>query len=391
MVKQKRPRVDIRQGIPSHVRHFDAVVVGCGANGSSASYSLTKRGFKVLALEQFQLAHDRGSSHGRTRIIRLAYHEDPRYVPLLRRAFSAWRELERNYGKELLRMTGCLTVGEEGGEIVSGVLASAKAHGLPHRKLAAREAEDEFPAFKIADGRTAVFEENAGLLFPEECIRAFVGLAEALGCEFRFSEQVTGWNQDGDGVVVQTARETYSADRIVLCAGPWMGRLTGGLLPLKVERQVPFWFSSGGNPRFSAEEMPVFIMEEDNGEFYGVPDVGHGVKVGRHHGGESVDPDAVKREVTKEDAAPVEEFVSKRLPALARPHDSAITCLYTNTPDLNFVVGIHPEAPSATIVSACSGHGFKFASVMGEVVADLATSGKTAYDISFLSPERFSR
>jgi sarcosine oxidase len=359
--------------------------------GSSASYNLAKRGLRVLTLEQFRPNHDLGSSHGRTRIIRLAYFEDPRYVPLLRRGFSAWRELERSCGKELLRMTGCLTVGKEESGIVPGVLASAKAYALPHRKLGAQEAEDEFPAFKIDDDRTAVFEDNAGILFAEECIRAFVGVAEASGCEFRFLEQVMGWKRDPNGIVVQTAKETYSADRVVLCAGPWMGRLAGGLIPLKVERQVPFWFSSGGHPRFSAEEMPVFIMEEEHGEFYGVPDVGDGVKVGRHHGGEMVDPDTVKREVAKADAAPVEEFVSRRLPALVRPHSSATTCLYTNTPDLNFAVGLHPEASNVIIVSACSGHGFKFASVMGEIVTDLATTGKTGYDISFLSPGRFGQ
>jgi sarcosine oxidase len=371
------------------MKHCDTVVVGCGANGSSAAYNLTKRGLRVLTLEQFKLAHDQGSSHGRTRIIRLAYYEDPRYVPLLRKAFSAWHELERSHGKELLRMTGCLTVGREEGRFVSGVLASARTHGLPHRKLGARDAEDEFPAFKIEDGHTAVFEDNAGVLFPEECIRAFVGLAEGSGCEFRFSEEVIGWKRDRSGVVVQTAKDACSADRFVLCAGPWMGRLTGGLLPLKVERQVPFWFSSGGHPRFTAEEMPVFIMEQEGGEFYGVPDVGDGVKVGRHHGGEVVEPGSVKREVTKDDASPVEEFVSKRLPALVRPYSSAVPCLYTNTPDLNFAVGVHPEASNVVIVSACSGHGFKFASVMGEVAADLATAGKTEYDISFLSPDRF--
>lgn len=373
------------------MRRYDAIVVGCGAMGSSASYNLAKKGLKVLTLERFQQTHEFGSSHGRTRIIRLAYFEDPRYVPMLRRAFPAWRELQQMHGKELLRMTGCLTIGEERGEHVAGVLASAKAHGLPHRVMTAREAEEKFPAIKIEDGHLAVFEENGGVLFPEECVRAFVGLAEQEGCEFRFSEQVTSWGREGEVFVVETTNGTYSADRLVLCAGPWMGSMIPSLVPLTVERQVPFWFSSVCQSRFSAAEMPVFIMEQRNGVFYGIPDVGHGVKVAMHHGGETVEPDNVKREVTGEDAAPVERFVSQSLPGLSQPHESSATCLYTNTPDLNFVVGLHPDDPKVVVVSACSGHGFKFASVIGEIAADLASTGRTSFDISFLSPDRFRR
>lgn len=368
---------------------YDAIVIGCGAMGSSTSYNLAKRGLKVLTLDQFRPGHDRGSSHGKTRIIRLAYYEDSRYVPLLKRAFTSWGEVQRRHGKELLRMTGCLTVGEEEGEHVAGVVASAKLHNLPHRMLTAQETEAEFPVFKIEESHSAVFEENGGILFPEECIGAFVGLATEAGCEFSSSEVVTGWMRDGEAIRVETPKGVYSADKLVLCTGPWMSRLTGGLLPLKVERQVPFWFSSRGDRRFSSGQMPVFLMEDETGLFYGIPEVGHGVKVARHHQGELVEPDSVKREVVPEDAAPVEAFVSKRLPGLGLPHESAMTCLYTNTPDLNFAVGLHPDDDRVVIVSACSGHGFKFASVMGEVAADLATKGTTSFDISFLSPARF--
>jgi sarcosine oxidase len=359
--------------------------------GSSASYNLAKRGLRVLTLEQFGLGHEFGSSHGRTRIIRLAYYEDPRYVPLLRRAFAAWRELEQESGRMLLRMTGCLSMGSEDGELVSGVLASAKMHGLPHRKLTAREVNEEFPAFRIEEGCAAVFDDNGGILFPESCIGAFVEVGRNAGCDFRFSEQVTSWKRNGPVLEVETSKGSYSAGRIVLCGGPWMGTLTGGMLPLKVERQVPFWFSSEGDNRFAAGEMPVFIKDEEKGSFYGIPEVGHGVKVARHHQGTLTEADAVSRQVTNEDAEPVERFVSLKLPGLRLPHQSATTCLYTNTPDQNFAVGVHPDDPGVVMMSACSGHGFKFASVMGEIAADLAAEGKSKYDISFLDVARFGR
>ena len=372
------------------VRHYDAIVVGCGAMGSSASYNLARRGLKVLTLDQFGLNHELGSSHGKTRIIRLAYYEDERYVPLLKRAFESWLELQERSGKTLLRMTGGLMIGRADGELVAGVLRSARSHALQHRQLSAREAQEEFGAFRLDDVYSAVYEENAGILFPEECIRAFVAQAENSGCEFRFSEPVTKWTRTGRGVEVETAKESYSADRVVFCAGAWIGRLLGGLLPLTVERQVPFWFASNGERRFTPDKMPVFIMEEDPGLFfYGIPDVGHGVKVARTHGGQMVEPDKVDREVTAEDAAPVEAFVSRRLDRLAVPAVGSTTCLYTNTPDLNFAVGLHPEDPRVAVVSACSGHGFKFAGVLGEVVADLLTGGRSPYDISFLRLDRF--
>lgn len=372
------------------MRRYDVIVIGCGAMGSSASYSLTNRGLRVLTLEQFQLAHGLGSSHGKTRVTRSAYYEDPRYVPLLKKAFSLWRDLERQWRREIMRLTGGLMIGPEDGEVVPGVLASARSHGLPHRKLSAKEAEEEFPAFKIEDGYSAIYEDNAGILFPEECVRAFVELARKDGCEFKFGEKVRSWNRNGDALEVRTDGDVYSADKMVLCAGAWTGKLLGGILPLTVERQVPFWFSSGGEARYTTGQMPVFIMEESPGQFYyGIPDVGHGVKVARHHQGATVDPDKVNSEVTEADSAPVERFVSKILPGLKLPHESATTCLYTNTPDLNFALGLHPEDSDLTVISACSGHGFKFASVMGEIAADLATAGKSGLNISFLGLDRF--
>jgi sarcosine oxidase len=383
-----KPRVGDSFG----AKKWDVIVVGCGIMGASVSYNLAARGLRVLNLERFGVNHKFGSSHGRTRIIRLAYYEDPRYVPLLRRAFQSWREAEARTGKKLLQITGGLMIGRENGELVQGVLKSAKIHGLPHEVLAAAEVAERFQAFTLDDSYTAVFEPNAGILFAEECVRAFVGLGSEAGCEFRFSEQVSGWRAGPEGVEVRTSNGTQMASKVVFCAGAWNGQLLHDLVPLRCERQVPLWFSSGGQVAFSPPKMPVFIMEEEKGVFYyGTPDVGHGVKVARTHGGEVSEPDAVRRDITESDVFPVREFISRRMAKLDGPPIASTTCIYSNTPDLNFAVGFHPANPRIVVMSACSGHGFKFASVLGEIGADLVADRRPAFDISFLSLGRFSK
>ena len=370
---------------------YDVIVVGCGGVGSAVSQNLSSRGMKVLTLEKFGLNHENGSSHGKTRIIRLAYYEDERYVPLLRRAFELWRELERKTGKTLMRLTGGLMMGNPEGELLTGVLRSVKTHGIPYRMLSASETEARFEAFDLDESFSAVFEENAGILFPEECIEASVQLAKESACEFRFNEEVTKWRSGPAGVEVQTSKGGYAADKVVFCTGAWTGRLLGRVIPLEIERQVPLWFSSGGLDFFTPARMPIFISEESEKRFfYGIPDVGHGVKVARTHGGVMVDPDTVSRKVTDEDTKPVKAFASERLPMLGREPIASTTCLYANTPDLNFAVGLLPKDPRVAVVSACSGHGFKFTGVLGEVVADLVTSGRSRFDISFIGLDRFS-
>jgi sarcosine oxidase len=360
--------------------------------GASVSYNLARRGLQVLTLERYGVNHKFGSSHGETRIIRLAYNEDPRYVPLLRRAYDAWREIEAKSGKRLLLITGGLMIGKPDGELLTGVLRSARIHKIPYELLSSSEAEERFQAFTLGDEMSAVYERGAGILFAEECVRALVGLASEAGCEFRFSEQVTRLSSRREGVEVETSAGTHVADRIVLCAGAWNGGLARGAVPLQCERQVPFWFSSGGRASFMPDRMPIFILEEKHGVFYyGIPDVGHGVKVARTHGGELSDPDSIRREVTEKDIAPVRVFVSNHLKGLEGPPTASTTCIYSNTPDLNFAVGPLGSDRRVTLVSACSGHGFKFGSVMGEVAADLAMGKPTGFDLSFLSPDRFAR
>jgi len=372
------------------VKHFDAVVVGCGAMGSSISFNLASRGLKVLTLERFGLNHEFGSSHGKTRIIRLAYFEDPRYVPLLRRAFACWDELAKRSGAKIMKRTGGLMVGREGGPLVTGVLRSAKEHSLPHRRLSSREAGEVFGALRLEEGYSGVYEGSAGVLFPEQCISSYVSLAQEAGGTFGFSERVTSWKPEAEHVEVLTEKGEYEADRLVLAAGAWTGQLLNGLVPLECERQVQFWFRPAEGGAFSAERMPVFIMEEDDERyFYGIPDVGDGVKVARSHGGETVDPDKVERRASGADLAPVRDFVVRRLPGLNHNPISSAVCMYTNTPDSNFVVDLHPEDRRVLVVSACSGHGFKFSSFIGEVAADLLLNGRSGYDLSFLRIGRF--
>jgi sarcosine oxidase len=236
---------------------------------------------------------------------------------------------------------------------------------------------------------SALYDPNAGIIFPERAISAYVNLAKQEGAEFRFEEPVVSWGRDGNNYEVRTTLDDFSADKVVFCAGPWMQELLGNLVPIEVERQVLFWFGRSNNPRFSPPRMPIFLMENDGRYFYGIPDVGEGVKIARHHGGTTVDPNVLKREVSKEDESSVRDFTVRILPDLnANPINSSV-CLYSNTPDRNFVVDFHPKHEGALMVSACSGHGFKFASVLGEVVADLVAGQEPRVDISFLAAKRF--
>ncbi len=358
--------------------------------GSSASYHLAAKGLRVLTLDRFGLNHEFGSSHGKTRIIRLAYYEDERYVPLLRRAFESWRLLEKLSGKELLKITGGLMIGRPEGGLVSGVLKSSRKYGIRHQMISAKDMGGRFAAFSFDEEFSVVYLDDAGILFPEECIKAYAGLAREAGGELRFSEPVTAWRSTAEGVEVEAGGEVCVADRVVFCAGAWTKQLLGGVIPLSCERQVPLWFSSGGERCFTPEEMPVFIAEETPGHFfYGIPELGHGVKVARTHQGQKVEPDTISREVTEADVGPVAEFITRRMRKLGRTPIASATCLYTNTPDLNFAIGPHPDDARITVVSACSGHGFKFASVIGEVAADLAVDGRPDLDISFLGIDRF--
>lgn len=369
---------------------YDVVVVGLGGSGSAAAYHLARRGRRVLGLERFGPLHDRGSSHGHTRIIRLAYFEHPDYVPLLRRAYELWEALARESGRELLRISGGLMIGPPDGLLVSGARRSALLHGLPHELLTPEEASTRFPAFHLEEGEVALYEPHAGILFPEACIEAHLQGAAARGAELHFQEPVERWEAREDRVVVRTPRGTYEAGALVVTAGAWIGRILADLrLPLVVERQVVFWLTPRTPERFGPECCPIFLWQVPDGFFYGIPALGgRGVKVARHHGGEPTDPDHV-RPPSPEEARWLLGYLERRLPEAAGLIEGMITCLYTNTPDEHFLIDRHPAYPNVVFASACSGHGFKFTATVGQILADLATQGRTQLPIEFLSVKRF--
>ena len=372
-------------------RRYDVIVVGVGTIGSAAAYHLARRGARVLGLERFGIVHDRGSMHGLTRIFRLAYHEDPRYVVLLRRAYALWRDLERASGERLLHVTGLLDIGAEDSWLISGALRSCRDHDLDHELLSATELERRFPAWHPPADAVALLQPDGGYLAAEQSVRAHADAAVAAGAELRTGERVLEWAGGTDGVVVRTDRATYEAGRVVLCPGAWApGVLRLPEQLLTVERQVVAWFDTRGTADFRPDRFPVFIVEEDGAVPYGFPDDGRGLKVGRmHYPGQLGDAEDLDREAHAEEIDVLRDFLARWLPAAAAGATlEASACLFTNTPDLRFVVDHHPDEPNAVIASVCSGHVFKFAPVAGEILADLALDGTTRHPIDFLRLDR---
>ena len=371
---------------------YDAIVVGLGATGSAAAFHIARRGARVLGLDRFDAPNAMGSSHGKSRIIREAYFEDPLYVPLVRRAYERWEELERLSGRALFVRTGGLMLGPEDGAVVAGALASARLHALPYELLSAAEVHRRVPGFRPTTDMVGVWEPRAGFLVPEAAIAAHLELAARHGAELRTHEPVTSWRAAGDGVEVTTARGTYAAGRLVLAAGAWMGTLAAELaLPLAVERNVIHWFRPArATDLYAPERFPIFICEYAPGlAWYGMPDAGDGVKAALHHHGEAADPDTLRRTVGDDEVAYVRALLRAFMPAADGPLAASAVCMYTNTPDGHFVLDRHPAHPQVIVASPCSGHGFKFASAVGEQLADLALDGAPSMDLSPFGVARF--
>jgi sarcosine oxidase len=370
---------------------YDVVVVGVGGMGSAALYHLARRGKRVLGLERFDVLHEQGSSHGLTRIIRLAYFEHSDYVPLLRRSYELWRELETEAGEQLLHVTGIV----EGGErIYDGVLRSCADHGLPHEILDGAEVARRFPAYRLPADFAAVFQPEGGFVVPERCIVAHVSGALARGATVRARERVLEWNATEAGVRVSTERGVVEAERLVLTAGAWsqgIGRLPEG--SVGAVRQALAWFEPSAPELFTPQRMPVFNLALDGEHFYGFPAFGiPGFKLGRYdHFGQGGDPDEISREPTREDEAPLRDFAARYFPEGAGPTLALKTCLFEPTPDEHFLIDLHPDAPAAVVGAGFSGHGFKFCSVVGEILADLAIDGATRHDIGLFRIDRLAR
>ena len=372
---------------------FDVVVAGLGAMGSAAAYHLAAGGRRVLGLDRFQPPHTLGSSHGLTRIIREAYFEHPLYVPLVQRSYQLWAALEEKSGRKLLLPTGGLMIGPPDGVLVSGAKRSAQEHRLAHEVLSSSELQRRFPAFAPAENMIAVWEPRAGILFPELAVESHLKLAAENGAVLQFNEPVHKWEVDRGGVRVFTETSNYRAKRLLLSSGPWMPDLLPDLkLPLRVERQVLFWFEPRSRPeQFQPEHCPIHLWEYAPHQFfYGFPDLGDGVKVAFHHQGENTDPERVRREVDAQETETMRQLLRRFLPAAEGRLKSATVCIYTNTPDEHFILDYHPAHREVLIASPCSGHGFKFSPVIGEIAAALLNEQTPPFDLTLFRAGRFA-
>jgi sarcosine oxidase len=374
--------------------HYDVIVVGVGGMGSTACWQLTRRGQRVLGLERFGVPHRFGSSHGVTRVIRLAYYESPAYVPLLRRAYALWHDTETALGETLLITTGSLDAGPEGSARVNASLRTCVDHDLAHQILTGTEVNARFPGHRLPEDFRAVFQPDGGIVLSERAIVGHVTMAQAAGAEIRAHEEVQEWSPlAGGGVRVVTDRGQYDAGRLVLTAGAWIGDLLPAAQPFAVpERQVVGWFQPLQPSNFLPETFPVTLLFVEEGFYYALPIYGvPGVKIGRyHHRDETGHADALSREPEAEDEALLRRGLSRYLSGADGPVMSLQTCMFTNTPDEHFIIDRLPEHPDVIVASPCSGHGYKFASVIGEIVADLATDKQSAFDLTMFRLSRFT-
>ncbi|SFH04266.1 sarcosine oxidase [Halopelagius inordinatus] len=374
---------------------YDCIVVGVGGMGSATAFHLAERGADVLGLERYDIPHEMGSSHGVTRIIRKAQYEDPAYVPLVRRAYDLWAELEERTGRELLHVTGGIDAGPPESEVFAGSVRSCEEHDIDHEVLSADEVNDRFPGYDLPAGHRAVYQPDGGFLVPEQSIIAHVEAAQEAGAEVRARESVVDFAPLPDGGVrVTSEKATYEADRLVVAAGAWARELVPELSELAVpERQVLAWLRPRTPEQFDASNFPVFVHAADDGHYYGFPrhDV-PGFKFGKfNHFGETVDPDTMNREPRREDEEMLRAYAERYFPDGAGPTMRLATCMFTNTPDDHFVLDTLPDHPQITVGAGFSGHGFKFASVVGEVLADLALDGETDHDVGLFGLDRFGR
>jgi sarcosine oxidase len=365
--------------------HFDVAVIGLGVMGSAALQALAGRVQRVIGIERFTPGHDRGSSHGITRLIRLGYFEHPSYVPLLRRAYELWRALEQASGRKLLHVTGIAEIGPPDGILVQGTLASVHLHSLPHELLSAAELMQRIPAFRLPRDYVGVLQPDGGFLDAEPSSHALLALAKGAGAEIRTGERVQAIEPRAGNVRIVTDRGSIDAGAVIVAAGPWLKSLLPDLpAPLRVTRQVMGWFTPVEPELVAPGRLPVFLLESEHGIHYGFPPFGDAqVKIAKHHhDDQTVDPETYNRTVSTQDEHLIRAALAAHLPAANGPLAKAQTCLYTMMPDGDFIIDRLPGCPQVIVASPCSGHGFKFAPVIGEILADLAIDGTTMHDIS---------
>jgi len=370
---------------------YDVIVVGVGGVGSAVVYELAQRGERVLGLERYSIPHTNGSSHGYSRIIRRAYHEDPGYVSMVSRAYERWRALEEKADERLLYETGSIAAGPPDSDLVTGAIEACRDHAIEHERLAAGEANTRFPGLQVPDGYEAVYQSDGGFVRPEAGIVAHVRLAQRAGARVQARERVTDWQSTTDGVRVSTDKGQYAADRLVIAAGAWTGKLVEPLADeLSPERQVIAWIQPEQPREFTPERLPVFLVSDHENIHYGIPIFGApGVKFGRHyHRNEVVDPSTMDDQPTARDEALLRTAADEYLTVGDATLLGLETCLYTNTEDRDFVVDTLPNHSNVVVLGGFSGHGYKFAGTLGEIGADLATGEPSAFD---LEPFRIGR
>jgi sarcosine oxidase len=384
---------------------YDVIVLGLGATGSAVLHQLARRGARVLGIDRFEPPHAEGSSHGESRITRLAIGEGAHYTPLARRSHEIWREMERETGAVLMTQTGGLIISSASGiahthveGFFDNTLAAAGQHNIAHEVLDAAEIRRRYPAFAVRDDEIGYFEPGAGYLRPEACVKANLDLARKHGAETRTNERALRFDHAPDGVSVTTERGIYSAGKLILAAGPWLPELLDPIhtMPFKIYRQTLMWFDAADAVSlFEPQRFPVFIWQLTGFAqgLYGFPLIDGprgGVKVGTEQYEATTTPDAAPRELTDQEVdAWHATLVAPHFPTLSKRCVKHLTCLYTVTPDAGFVVDTHPESERVIVASPCSGHGFKHSAALGEVLADLAQTGRTALDISPFRLDRF--
>lgn len=371
---------------------FDVAVVGLGAMGSAALFHLARRGRNVIGIEQFEPGHDRGSSHGESRAIRLGYSEHPSYVPLVRSAFDNWRELERLTGETILTTTGILEAGKPGSRMVAGSLEACRQHDLTFELLDATEIRRRIPAVKLPADYTAIWQPEGGYLKPELANALHLRLAQEAGATIAANTKVTVIEPTAAGVRVFLDGRIIEAGSVVVSAGAWIGDLAPELRPyLSIHRLVLCWYEPARPELFAADKLPVFAIEGEDDIVYGFPDfLGTGFKCASHYdSGRLAHADFARQDAGAADEARTRRFLERYLPAGAGRLKSMKTCMYTMTPDEDFVIDLSRADPRIVIASPCSGHGYKFASVIGEILADLSTNGSTRHDIGRFRIDRF--
>ncbi len=382
---------------------YDAIVVGLGAVGSATAYQLAKRGARVLGIDQYAPPHSQGSSHGGTRITRLAIGEGEHYTPLAMRAHEIWRDIEHETGRDLLCTNGALVISSPNKASITHVegffentVAAAKRFGIEHQLLDANEIRRRYPLFAVSDEEYGYFEPGAGFVRPEACVHAQLRLAEKYGADLHMHEKLTGFDCAESHVAVTTNAGRYQAKRLILAAGAWAPEIIGCAHPFKIFRQVQYWFAPTGSiAPFRPDRFPVFIWElrTTRQGIYGFPAIDGmtgGVKVATEEFENATDPQTVAREVSREEIATMyETFVAPHLTGLTSRCIKTATCLYTVTPDFGFVIDRHPQSERVILASPCSGHGFKHSPAIGEALAEIVVDGESRQNLDAFRLSRF--